>query len=373
MNKLIVFILFVFLCSFCCAKKEAPTHRAEIIDGITVVQNLRINPEAAYKDLAFTEDLTIGVEEGEADYMLYSPEDIDADLEGNIYILDLRDALVKKYDSQGVFTKDIGRRGTGPGEFDHPSDLEIDSFNRIIVADPYQRRFEIFTSDGNYVKSVRMESYVSAMTCGKDGLVLIGYSWYESDGTQEYRVASLDTETGQVTEIFTNKKYWPARLMNDRLQYDFPYFVRAAIDSQNRIFVGVGIDYEIRVLGRDGELESKFTKAHERIPVKGEMLDQITKITLKGPNPYVKNPYFPVFWSLSIDEEDNIWIQHYQPKWAGQTNTETLYDVFSPDGVFQFTTKISGHILGPLKFKNGCIYAFRLKEAGFVEAVRLKH
>lgn len=367
-----MFVLFVVLCLCSCAKKQAP-YRTEIIDGVTVVHNLRISPEKAYKDLAFAEDLTIGVEEGEADYMLYSPVDIDADPDGNIYILDLKDALIKKYDSQGIFVKDIGRSGKGPGEFDYPSHLEIDSFNQILVADPFQRRFEFLARDGSYIKSVRMGAYVSAMTCGREGLVLIGYSWRESDGSQEYRISHLESETGEIKNLFTQKQYWPARLMNDQLRYDFPYFVRAAFDSQNRIFVGVAIDYEVSVLSREGELKFKFSKAHDKIPVKGEMLEQIANITLKGPNPFVKNPYFPVFESLSIDEEGNIWIQHYQQKWAGKTNIETVYDVFSPEGIFLFTTRIPGHIFVPLKFKNGFIYVLEVEESGFIKAVRLKY
>lgn len=373
MKKCFVFLLFVVLCSFCCAKKEAPTYRTEIVDDVPVIENLRINPEKAFKDLAFVEDLTIGVEEGETDYMLYSPEDIDADPDGNIYILDLRDALIKKYDSEGIFIADIGRRGAGPGEFDHPSELEIDSFNRIIVADPYQRRFEFLSINGNYIKTIRMGPYVTSLACRADGSILVGYLWRDSDGNQEYRIGRLDHETGETEDLFVQKQYWPARLMNDRLRYDFPYFVRAAFDSQNRIFVGVAIDYEISVLSADGKLAFKFRKVHDRIPVKGEMLKQITDITLKGPNPYVKNPFFPVFEWLSIDEVDNIWIQHHQPKWVGKIHTETVYDVFSPEGIFQFTTKIPGHILGTLKFKNDCIYALRLNEAGFIQAVRFKY
>ncbi|UCE40246.1 MAG: 6-bladed beta-propeller [Candidatus Aminicenantes bacterium] len=372
-KKNIVFVLCVVLLSLCCAKKEATSYITEIIDGVTVVQNLRLNPEAAYKELAFAEDLRIGVEEGEDDYMLYSPVDIDADPDGNIYILDMRDSQVKKYDPEGQFIGNIGRKGQGPGEFDRPNNMELDSIDRILVADPYQRRFEFLARGGNYIKSVRMESYVTSLACGKDGLILIGYGWDESDGSQEYRIGRFCGETGEVTDLFSQKQYWPARLMNDQLRYDFPYFVRTAIDSQNRIIVGVGIDYEIRVLRSNGELEFKFSKVHDKIPVKGEMLEQISNITLKGRNPYVQNPYFPVFESLSIDEEDNIWIQHHQPKWVGKINTETVYDVFSPKGIFQFMTKIPGHIIRSLKFKNGCIYALKLKDEGFIVAVRLRY
>jgi hypothetical protein len=370
MKKNILFVLFVVLCNCWCTKKDTPAYRTEIIDGVTVVQNL--GPEAVYREPLYSEDLTIGVEEGEDNYILNFPVDIDTDTEGNIYILDREDALVKKYDSEGVIIGDIGRKGQGPGEFSRPIDLEIDSFNRIIVSDPFQRRFEFLTTDGNYIKSIRMESYITSLACGRDGLVLVGYGWDEADGSQEYRIGRLDIDTGKVWDLFYQKQYWPARLMNDRLRYDFPYFVRAGIDSQNRIIVGVAIDYELSILNADGKLAFKFCKIHDKMPVKGEMLEQIADITLKGPNPYVKNPFFPVFESLSIDKEDNIWIQHHQPKWVGKINAETVYDVFSPEGIFQFTTKLPGHILGILKFKNGCIYALRLKEAGFTQAIRFR-
>ena len=372
MRTKVVFVLIVALFLSVCSKKET-TYRTEIIEGITVVHNLRIDPEKAYKDLALVEDLAIGVEEGEADYMLYSPVDIDADLDGNVYILDMKDAWVKKYDPEGLFMGNLGRKGKGPGEFDRPNHMEIDSSNRIVVADPYQRRFVFLSREGDHIKSIRMEPYVSSLDSGRDGSILAGYGWYDSDGTQEYRIGFLNEESGEIRDLFAQKQYWPARLQDDKMRYDFPYFVRASIDSQNRIIAGVAIEYEIHVLQPDGELGFKFTKAFDRIPVKGEMRTQIVNSTLKGPNPYVNNPYFPVFESLAIDEEDNIWIQQYQPKWTGKINTETVYDVFSAEGIFLFTTKLPGHIRGILKFKNGFIYALRANETGFIEAVRLRY
>lgn len=372
MRKKVILLLIVALFMPVCSKKKA-SYRTETIDGITVIHNLRIDPEMAFEDRAFREDMTVGVEEGEADYMLYSPVDIDADPDGNVYILDMKDALIKKYDSDGLFIRNIGRKGKGPGEFDRPIQMEIDSSSRIIVADPYQRRFEFLSRDGNHIRSVRMGPYVSSLCCGKEGLILVGYGWYESDGNQEYRIGRLDEETGEIEDLFAQKQYWPARLQNDRLRYDFPYFVRVAIDSQNRIFAGVATDYEIHVLVLDGELEMMFDKVFDKNPVKGEMLEQITKMTLKGPNPFVKDPYFPVFDTLSTDEEDNLWIQNYSPKWAGKTNKKTRYDVFSSAGIFRFSTEIPGHIIGPLKFRNGRIYVLLSNEEGFIQAVRLDY
>jgi len=102
------------------------------------------------------------------------------------------------------------------------------------------------------------------------------------------------------------------------------------------------------------------------------MLKGIHGLTLKGPNPFVNNPYYPVFESLAIDERDRVWVQHYQPKWADQTNQETPYDVFSPEGVFLFEARIPGQVYSKLVFKNGFIYALKKAQSGYPKAVRLK-
>ncbi len=48
------------------------------------------------------------------------PVDIDSDNEGNIYVLDRRDYIVKKHNTQGLLIKNIGERGQGPSEFQMP-------------------------------------------------------------------------------------------------------------------------------------------------------------------------------------------------------------------------------------------------------------
>ena len=75
-----------------------------------------------------------------------------------------------------------------------------------------------------------------------------------------------------------------------------------------------------------------------------------------------------------------ICISQRHEKYIGKSIAEiakieakTAYDVFSPEGIFQFTTTIPGHILGTLNFKNGFIYALKLGESGFINAVRYSY
>lgn len=57
-------------------------------------------------------------------------------------------ARVLKFDRTGKFLLTWGRKGTGPGEFDQPHALAMDSQGRLFVADRTNDRIQIFTQDG---------------------------------------------------------------------------------------------------------------------------------------------------------------------------------------------------------------------------------
>ena len=85
------------------------------------------------------EVLVVGVLEGEAYEMFGQIEDLAADAEGNLYVLDDRNYAVRVFDSRGDYVRQHGAPGEGPGEFRAPSALEIDGTNRLLVADRIQR------------------------------------------------------------------------------------------------------------------------------------------------------------------------------------------------------------------------------------------
>ncbi len=57
-------------------------------------------------------------------------------------------ARVLKFDRTGRFLMTWGKKGTGPGEFDQPHALAMDSQGRLFVADRTNNRIQIFTQDG---------------------------------------------------------------------------------------------------------------------------------------------------------------------------------------------------------------------------------
>jgi hypothetical protein len=379
MKKVIVLaVMMPFLFQFCVKKDKSLSYKIEMIDGVKVVWNFREDTAQVFKDIDFIEDLSIGHEENDENYMFVYPADIESDTDGNIFILDYRECLIKEYDPHGHFIRQIGRRGQGPGEFQGPYSMVISHQNKIYVGDPGLNKIEEFSLDGDYHQTLKIDlSNFFSVTKNND--FIIGHRTYDEEGNGYSNVDRFDFKNNQAVPFFGQRQYWPARIMDDEFTYEFPYFIRWAIDSEDRVYACSGVKYEISVYDSLGVLLFKFRKDISPIPVSGEELKKISEILDRVPsrpeekeNPFRANLVYPVLKYISIDEKDRVWIEHYQPLWSDRVNKETIYDVFSSDGIFLFSTKIPGHVYPQLVFRNGYIYALKKDDSGFTRGVRLK-
>ena len=61
-------------------------------------------------------------------------------------------ARMLKFSKDGTFIKTWGKSGTGPGDFELPHALAMDSSGRLFVGDRGNGRVQIFDQDGNYLE-----------------------------------------------------------------------------------------------------------------------------------------------------------------------------------------------------------------------------
>jgi sugar lactone lactonase YvrE len=102
--------------------------------------------------------LTLGTPGGAAtdSTYFYQPNDVLVAPNGTIFVSEGHGGgidRVLKFDSTGTLIKTWGRRGTGPGEFNQPHALAMDSQGRLFVGDRSNNRVQIFDQDGNYIDS----------------------------------------------------------------------------------------------------------------------------------------------------------------------------------------------------------------------------
>jgi sugar lactone lactonase YvrE len=102
--------------------------------------------------------MTLGAPGGAAtdSTWFYQPNDVLVAPNGTIFVSEGHGGgidRVLKFDSTGALIKTWGRRGSGPGEFNQPHALAMDSQGRLFVGDRSNNRVQIFDQEGTYIDS----------------------------------------------------------------------------------------------------------------------------------------------------------------------------------------------------------------------------
>lgn len=96
--------------------------------------------------------LTLGTEgfPGTGPNQFNRPTDVAFGPAGEIYVADgYGNSRVVKFDRKGRFLKSWGEKGSAPGQFDLPHTIAVGRDGRVYVGDRYNARIQIFDGDGN--------------------------------------------------------------------------------------------------------------------------------------------------------------------------------------------------------------------------------
>jgi hypothetical protein len=111
------------------------------------------------------------------------PADVAWDAVGNIFVADgYGNARIAKFDKNGKYIQSWGSRGTEPGQFDAPHSLAVDDRGNVYVADPGNKRIQVFDNNGAF----------------KGQLSNVGAPWAIciSPGTRQYLYSSNSNDPG---------------------------------------------------------------------------------------------------------------------------------------------------------------------------------
>ncbi len=376
---LIAALIVLVILNLPCSKGASEWQGTIVVeDGETVIKNPK-EPIYPDKTIVFEEDLSIGVEEGDENYLFHYPTDIDSDSQGNIYVLDYGACIIKKYDPEGKHIKDIGRRGQGPGEFQRPVRFCLSETETIYVEDLQIESIHVFNQDGIYLKSIHFPN-LSRFSITKNEEIIIGYHAYIPGGNEElkheYKVSKYSPQKKEVIEFYSQEQPWPSQLTGDDITFLSPYLVRWVLDSADNIYIGTANRYEVKVFSIEPILLFKLTMDVDPIPITGEAEKKLSEMLMRYKDFTDTNKakktleFFPLFYSFSLDEKDRLWIERYPPLWKDGSKTESLFDVFSSEGKFLFLATINKNISSQLIFKNGYAYSLITEESGYSRAVK---
>jgi DNA-binding beta-propeller fold protein YncE len=137
---------------------------------------------------------------------------------GDVFIADGEgpNTRVVKFSKDGKFIKWWGGKGTGPGQFDQPHSIALDSKGHVYVADRSNNRIQIFDADGKFLNQWTNFGTPWGLFISKDDML------YVVDGTSNNCLLIASTKDGKVLDRIEG-------LSNP---------TAVAVDSKGAIYVG---------------------------------------------------------------------------------------------------------------------------------------
>jgi ABC-type molybdate transport system substrate-binding protein len=171
------------------------------------------------------------------DGLFREPTDVAWDAAGNIYITDgYINSRVAKYDKDGNWLTSWGERGTGPGQFNLPHAIAIDSRDNIYVGDRTNRRIQVFDTAGKFLRMFTIDVPSDPATRAVYGNTPTGAALAAVSGQPN----SICITPGPNQVMFVGESTYPGRIF------------KLSLDGQ-----------VLGVIGKAGRQPKQFSGAHQ--------------------------------------------------------------------------------------------------------------
>ncbi|XP_078700785.1 uncharacterized protein LOC144927313 [Branchiostoma floridae x Branchiostoma belcheri] len=104
---------------------------------------------------------------------IFIQQAVTEDTKGNIYVIDRSGSRILKYGENGDQLSTFGSLGNGAGNLNNPSGICVDSLGRVIVADTGNSRVEMFTAEGEHIRTIAYMQKPRHVATGGEGQLLV--------------------------------------------------------------------------------------------------------------------------------------------------------------------------------------------------------
>ncbi len=204
---------------------------------------------------------------------------------GDLYVMDDQGGRIVMVNPAGEFVREFGRLGDGPGEFSASSNTAVGFTvlrdGRTVVFDPGHRAFQLFGSDGEFERSVRMPGssmslIIRSLAPARDGrnVITTSVAAFDMGGSSDdpepphrpvYRLVLTGDDAVQDTVI----EAW--RPSGDPGGFG-PVLVARALPDGGLVYTDSSA-YAIKVATRNGDLTRVLTRPFSPEPVTDRIRD----------------------------------------------------------------------------------------------------
>lgn len=252
------------------------------VGDVEVVSNPKhpIPKDGVRKRIVFEEDLSIGVVEGDENYMFSDRICFNTDGDGNFYVSDMEALRIQKYTPAGKYLLTIGRKGQGPGEFQSLSVARFDKDENLYIGDVTGRKISFFSKEGQFLRQIALPGAYENIYINSKGLIVADKyeQVFAENALNMFSTFELcDQEFIPKAELHKIKREiaLPGKDLSARIQImanminlmvfkpqDF-----LTLGRNDFIYFGHPEKYEINIFSPEGKPVKKITRHYEPVPV----------------------------------------------------------------------------------------------------------
>jgi hypothetical protein len=346
-----------------CQNRESWKGSIETRDGVSIIKNPK-DPMSTKMPALLEEELALGGPGSDEAATLSRPFRLLVDDGGNIYVLDIQAANIKKYGADGHLVMTIGRPGQGPGELQGPLSIQLTRGKELVVDCVMSSRLVYFSLEGAFLRDTHLTKIPRALVL-EDGLGDFVCGFPESDQTFGEVLAKFGSNQEKLFRIAEVDPHY------SEIYFPFAPGIIFSVTTENQIVWAVTDRYEIMFTDPQGKLLKRISRDY--VPVEVTEAEKQDLIKRQGPPdqgariPAVYPPLqseYPTF-----DEAGRIFIKTYERAADG---VSFFFDAFDAAGRYVAQIPLKQVRRVPPVWKNDKLYTIEEDESGFNVVKRYK-
>jgi hypothetical protein len=238
------------------------------------------------------------------------------DVNENIYIENIQERAIDKYDPKGNYLLSFGKKGQGPGEFPQGILPFAANSKGLLFTFSLRKKIMIFNPDGTYRDEVNFPEKIKHHYPAKikidyaDRIHVLSYSIKDKTIT----LSRFDSDQNNYQIIHQEESRPPTALATQRDLPDFDF------DQDGNLYITDNYDYTVFVYSPEGQLIRTFTQEFEKsriTPHDFNFLDEKGKVSeLMGADEVLKrlegkDKFWPAVFGIDVLENDiYVWTSH---------------------------------------------------------------
>src|SRR5574338_1147615 len=190
------------------------------------------------------------------------PQYVAVDESGNVYVTDLGNARVQKFDNDGQFLNSWGSKGTGTFEFHAPEGIAVGA-GYVYVSDHELNFVKKFDTNGNFISSWGGTGSEAGKFKLPNGVAV----------SRDNYVYVVDTANARVQKFDSNGKFVQVIGQSGTGNGQFLTPLGIAVDSDGNIFVADTGNNRVQKFNSDGTFVKSFTAASGGLKISPDGVD----------------------------------------------------------------------------------------------------